>query len=158
MKKFLMALAVTTMAVSPMVTAQAQAAQHRTVEKKVKNNNGKRVVQKTVTQRNGQRVVTKTTIKKNDQRNSYNAQRDRYNGQRDRYNGQRYSSVSQRHWAKGQRFDRRYATNYRVIDNPRAYRLSNAPRGHQWVRSGNDAVLIAVASGLIGAVIGNAIR
>lgn len=150
MKKFLMALAVTTMAVSPMVTAQAQAAQHRTVEKKVKNNNGKRVVQKTVTQRNGQRVVAKTTVRQNDQRN-------RHNAQRDRYNGQRYSAVSQRHWAKGQRFDRRYATNYQVINNPRAYRLSNAPRGHQWVRSGNDAVLIAVASGLIGAVIGNAI-
>lgn len=150
MKKFLMALAVTTMAVSPMVTAQAQAAQHRMVEKKVKNNNGKRVVQKTVTQRNGQRTVTKTTIKKNNQRG-------RYNVQHNRYNGQRYSNISQRHWAKGQRFDRRYASNYQVINNPRAYRLSNAPRGHQWVRSGNDAVLIAVTSGIIGAVIGNAI-
>ena len=143
MKKFLMALAVTTMAVSPMVTAQAAAASHRTVEKSVKNNNGKRVVKKTVTQRNGQRVVTKTTT--------------RNNIQRDRYNGQRYSAVQQRHWAKGQRFDRRYATNYRVISNPRAYRLSNAPRGYQWVRSGNDAVLIAITSGIIGAVIGNAI-
>ena len=143
MKKFLMALAVTSMAVSPMVTAQAAAASHRTVEKSVKNNNGKRVVQKTVTQRNGQRVVTKTTT--------------RNNVQRDRYNGQRYSAVQQRHWAKGQRFDRRYATNYRVIENPRAYRLSNAPRGYQWVRSGNDAVLITITSGIIGAVIGNAI-
>lgn len=143
MKKFLMALAVTTMAVSPMVTAQAAAASHRTVEKSVKNNNGKRVVKKTVTQRNGQRVVTKTTT--------------RNNIQRDRYNGQRYSAAQQRHWAKGQRFDRRHATNYRVISNPRAYRLSNAPRGYQWVRSGNDAVLIGVTSGLIGAVIGNAI-
>lgn len=143
MKKFLMALAVTSMAVSPMVTAQAAAASHRTVEKSVKNNNGMRVVQKTVTQRNGQRVVTKTTT--------------RNNVQRDRYNGQRYSAVQQRHWAKGQRFDRRYATNYRVIENPRAYRLSNAPRGYQWVRSGNDAVLITITSGIIGAVIGNAI-
>lgn len=144
MKKFLMALAVTTMAVSPMVTAQAAAASHRTVEKSVKNHNGKRVVKKTVTQRNGQRAVTRTTT--------------RNNVQRDRYNGQRYSAVQQRHWAKGQRFDRRHASHYRVIDNPRAYRLSNAPRGYQWVRSGNDAVLIAITSGLIGAVIGNAIR
>ena len=144
MKKFLMALAVTTMAVSPMVTAQASAASHRTVEKSVKHHNGKRVVKKTVTKRNGQRVVTKTTTRNNVQRN--------------RYNGQRYSAVKQRHWAKGQRFDRRYASNYRVINNPRAYRLSHAPRGYQWVRSGNDALLIAVGSGLIGAVIGNAIR
>ena len=150
MKKFLMALAVTTMAVSPMVTAQAAAAQHRVVEKKISSNNGKRVVEKTVSQRNGQRVVTQTTTRNNDRR-------DRYNGQRDRYDGQRYSAAQQRHWAKGQRFDRRYASNYRVINNPRAYRLSNAPRGYQWVQSGNDAVLIAVTSGIIGAVIGNAI-
>src|SRR3546814_4947558 len=34
-------------------------------------------------------------------------------------------------WAKGQRFDRRHASNYRVIDSPRAYHLRPAPRGHQ---------------------------
>ena len=65
-----------------------------------------------------------------------------------------------RHWQRGQRFDRRYANNYRVVDY-RAYRgrgLYAPPRGYQWVRSGNDAVLVALASGLIGAVIGNAIR
>lgn len=65
-----------------------------------------------------------------------------------------------RAWRKGQRFDRRYAQNYREIDY-RTYRgrgLYAPPRGHRWVRSGNDAVLIAVTSGLIGAVIGNAIR
>ncbi len=149
MKKFLMALAVTTMVVSPMVTAQAQAAQHRIVEKSVKNSNGKRVVKKTVTQRNGKRVVTKRSTRENDRR-------DRHASQRDHYNGKRYSAAQQRHWAKGQRFDRRHATHYQVISNPRAHRLSNAPRGYQWVRSGNDAVLIAVTSGLIGAVIGNA--
>ena len=111
MKKILMALAVTTMAVSPVVTAQAQAAQHKTVEKRV-------------TQKNGKRVVTKTTTTRDTKQNRND--------------------------------NRRYATNYRVIDNPRAYRLSNAPRGYQWVRSGNDAVLITVTSGIIGAVIGNA--
>jgi len=130
MKKFLMAMAVTTMAVSPMVTAQAQAVPHKTVEKRVTQKNGKRVVTKTTTTRS-------TRQYRNDNR--------------------RYASVSQKKWTKGQRFDRRYATSYRVIDNPRAYRLSSAPRGYQWVRSGNDAVLIAVTSGIIGAVIGNAI-
>jgi Ni/Co efflux regulator RcnB len=63
-----------------------------------------------------------------------------------------------RRWAKGQRFDRRYATNYRVVSNYRDYRLSAPPRGYHWVRSGNDAVLIAITSGLIGAVVGGAIR
>ena len=61
-----------------------------------------------------------------------------------------------RKWQRGQRFDRRYATNYRVIQNPRAYNLYNAPRGYRWVQSDNDAVLIAVTSGIIGAIIGNA--
>ena len=63
-----------------------------------------------------------------------------------------------RHWAKGQRFDRRYATNYRVVDNYRGYRLSAPPRGYHWVRSGNDAVLVAITSGIIGAVVAGAIR
>lgn len=62
--------------------------------------------------------------------------------------------IQQRQWAKGQRFDRRYATNYRVIQSPRNYRLYDAPRGYQWHQSGDDAVLVAVASGLIGAVLG----
>ena len=56
----------------------------------------------------------------------------------------------------GQRFDRRNINNYRVIQNPRAYRLRDAPRGYRWVQSNNDAVLVAVASGLIGALIANA--
>jgi len=61
-------------------------------------------------------------------------------------------------WNRGQRFDSRYARNYRVISNPRAYRLYDAPRGYRWVQSGNDAVLVAIASGLIGAVIGSALN
>src|SRR3954454_12974782 len=63
--------------------------------------------------------------------------------------------VQARKWARGQRFDGRYARNYRVIDNPRALRLQNAPRGYRWVQSGNDAVLVALVSGLIGAVLAN---
>lgn len=65
-----------------------------------------------------------------------------------------------RKWAKGQRFDRRYAQNYRQIDY-RQYRqrgLYAPPRGYQWAQSGNDAILIAVTSGLIGAVLGGALR
>lgn len=68
--------------------------------------------------------------------------------------------VQQRRWAKGQRFDRRYATNYRTVDY-RGYRghgLYAPPRGYQWVRSGDDAVLVGITTGLIAAVIANAIR
>ena len=141
MKKFLMALAVTTMAVSPLVTAQAEAAPYQSSKKAATTH---KTVQKTNSYKQGKRTVTKTVTRQN-------AAPGRYI--------KTSAVVRQNHrkWSKGQRFDRRYATNFRVIDNPRYYRLSNAPRGYQWVRSGNDAVLIAVTSGIIGAVIGNAI-
>ena len=67
--------------------------------------------------------------------------------------------VKYRRFAKGQRFDRRYAQNYRVVDwrRYRGRRLYAPPRGYHWVRSGNDAVLVGLTSGLIGAVIAGAI-
>ncbi len=63
-----------------------------------------------------------------------------------------------RRWAKGQRFDSRYAHNYRIINNPRAYQLNDAPRGYRYVQSGNDAVLVSIASGIIGAVLFGALN
>lgn len=68
--------------------------------------------------------------------------------------------VNYRQWRKGQRFDRRYARNYRVVDyrQYRQRRLYAPPRGYHWVRSGNDAVLVGITSGLIGAVLAGALR
>jgi Ni/Co efflux regulator RcnB len=63
-----------------------------------------------------------------------------------------------RKWSKGQRFDHRYASNYRVISSPRAYRLQPAPRGYHWVQSGNDAVLVGITSGIVASVLANMIR
>ncbi len=84
-------------------------------------------------------------------------QRDhRYN---DRDRGRANPAPNYRRWNKGQRFDRRYAQNYREIGNWQQYRgrrLYAPPRGYHWVRSGNDAVLVAVAGGLIGAVLAGA--
>ncbi|UZW55428.1 RcnB family protein [Sphingobium sp. JS3065] len=119
MKKFLMALAATTMVASPMVATQAQAATHREDSRIVKYGPHGRTV-----------VKHRTVIRKD----------------------------NHRRWAKGQRFDRRYVSNYRVIDNYRGYRLNAPPRGYRWVRSGNDAVLIAITSGIIGAVVAGAIH
>ncbi|MEJ7933616.1 RcnB family protein [Sphingobium sp. AN558] len=135
MKRFLMALAATTMVTSPMIAAQAQAAQHREVTRVVERDN------------HGRTIIEKRTVVRNDRniRNDRNVRNDR--GIR---NGHR--------WAKGQRFDRRYANNYRVVNNYRDYRLSAPPRGYHWVRSGNDAVMVAITSGIIGAIIGGAIR
>ena len=61
-------------------------------------------------------------------------------------------------WRKGERFESRYARNYQVIGNPRAYRLAAPPRGYRWVRSNNDAVLVGITSGIIASVIANQIR
>ena len=64
-----------------------------------------------------------------------------------------------RRWNKGQRFDRRQAQNYTEIRDWRSYRgrrLYAPPRGYHWVRSGNDAVLVAVTGELIGAVLAGA--
>jgi len=63
-----------------------------------------------------------------------------------------------RKWSKGQRFDSRYASNYRVISNPRAHRLHDAPRGYRWVQSGNDAVLVGITSGIVAGVMANLLR
>jgi Ni/Co efflux regulator RcnB len=64
-----------------------------------------------------------------------------------------------RSWRRGERFDYRQARNYQTINDWRGYRgrhLYAPPRGYHWVRSGNDAVLVAVTGGLIGAVLAGA--
>ena len=145
-KKIIMALATTTLVASPIISAQAQAQsygpQHRQQQTRT-------VVKQ---QPNGRTVVKqKTVVNKPAVRNNGTV-----------YRGNAYqpnrNAVANHRWAKGQRFDRRQATNYRVINNYSGYRLNAPPRGYQWVQSGNDAVLIAITSGIIGAVIGGAIR
>jgi Ni/Co efflux regulator RcnB len=68
--------------------------------------------------------------------------------------------VNYRRWAKGQRFDRRYAPNYAVVDyrKYRARRLYAPPRGYHWVRSGNDAVLVGITTGLVAATLAGALN
>lgn len=63
-----------------------------------------------------------------------------------------------RSWHKGDRFDSRYARNYRQIDYRHYRGLKAPPRGYRYVQSGNDAVLVGITSGIIAAVITNAIR
>jgi Ni/Co efflux regulator RcnB len=74
-------------------------------------------------------------------------------------NTYRAPAAQYRNWRKGQRFDYRYARNYRAVNNWQQYRgrhLYAPPRGYHWVQSGNDAVLVAIAGGLIGAVVAGA--
>lgn len=58
-------------------------------------------------------------------------------------------------WKRGERFDRKQATNYREINYRNYHRLKAPPRGYHYVRSGNDILLVALTSGVIGAVYGN---
>lgn len=59
-----------------------------------------------------------------------------------------------REWNVGQRLPRGYYGDRYVIRDHRSYGLYAPPRGYAWNRVGNDAVLIAITSGLIGAVVG----
>lgn len=50
---------------------------------------------------------------------------------------------------RGDRFPAEYRSRHYVVNDWRAHQLSAPPRGYQWVQSGNDYLLIAIASGII---------
>ncbi len=73
-----------------------------------------------------------------------------------RYNGGRYQAprgYQVRTWSYGQRMPSYYRSNQYVVRDYNRYGLRQPPHGYQYVRSGNDVVLAAVATGLITAVI-----
>lgn len=73
-----------------------------------------------------------------------------------RYNAPRYVAprgYQVRTWSYGQRMPAHYRTRSYVVNDYHRYGLQAPPYGYQYVRSGNDVVLAAVATGLITAVI-----
>jgi Ni/Co efflux regulator RcnB len=126
MKKLILAAVATTLVATPLLAATPAEAQRRT--------------EQTVRYKpNGTVVVKERTVR----------------GQPARINQRQ----AYRQWRKGQRFDQRQARNYRQINDWRAYRgnrLYAPPRGYRWVQSGNDALLVGVAGGVIGAVLAGA--
>ena len=73
-----------------------------------------------------------------------------------RYNAGRYVAprgYAVRHWSYGQTMPAYYRSSHYVVNDYNRYGLRAPPRGYQYVRSGNDVVLAAVAGGLITAVI-----
>lgn len=54
---------------------------------------------------------------------------------------------------RGQRLDQQYRDQRYVVNDWRVRHLSAPPRGHHWVRAGNDYVLAAIATGLIAQVL-----
>ena len=73
-----------------------------------------------------------------------------------RYHAPRYVAPRGYHtrsWAYGQRMPSYYRSNAYVVNDYQRYGLRAPPYGYQYVRSGNDVVLAAAATGLITAVI-----
>ena len=50
---------------------------------------------------------------------------------------------------RGERMPPQYRTRQYVVEDWRGHRLSAPPRGYQWVQSGSDYVLVAIATGVI---------
>lgn len=56
-------------------------------------------------------------------------------------------------WRRGGRVPQEYRGRNYVVQDWRAYRLQQPPRGYQWVGVGGDFVLAAIATGVIANII-----
>jgi Ni/Co efflux regulator RcnB len=68
------------------------------------------------------------------------------------------SKQSYRDFRKGQKFDRRYARNYQVVDYRKHRGFKAPPRGYHYVRSGNDILLVGITSGIVASVLAGQFR
>lgn len=85
--------------------------------------------------------------------------RDRWSGGEHRYYGGRYGYHGYRgHWRTGQRYPY-WRENRYVIEDWRAYHLPPPRPGYRYYRDDNgDIVMAAIASGVIGLIIGSALN
>ena len=111
-----------------------------------------------------------------DNRDGYNQSRDNDRHDNDRHDGPRGNAGSHRDndryydarqfkrddhrgggprhdLRRGQRLSKEYRDNRYVVNDWRDRHLSAPPKGHHWVRAGNDYVLAAIATGLIAKVL-----
>ena len=161
MKKFILLAAAATMIAVPANAApgdrgnnranvqkvqKAQKAQDRVIQRAA-NRNGAQA--RTVNRNNQVRNVYRQPVQV---RNVYRQPVQVRNVYRQPVQQVRVQSGRYHQWNRGQRFDRRYASNYQVIGNYDYYRLNAPPRGYHYVRSGDDIILVAIASGIMGAV------
>lgn len=82
--------------------------------------------------------------------------------QRARHDNRRYSYEADRRgrgagrnhdFYRGQRLSSEYRHSHYVVNDWRGHRLSAPPRGHHWVQTGPDYVLVAIASGIIASIV-----
>lgn len=57
--------------------------------------------------------------------------------------------VVTKRWARGHRLSPSERRRIAAVNDYRRYKLRAPPRGQQWVRAGNDFLLISVATGVI---------
>ena len=89
-------------------------------------------------------------------RRDYDSKGDRH-GDRGYYNERRssrdgYGAGPNHSYYRGGRLPVEYRHRQYVVDDWRGHNLSAPPRGYHWVQTGNDYVLIAIASGIIASI------
>jgi Ni/Co efflux regulator RcnB len=71
------------------------------------------------------------------------------------YRGQGRGVGPGQSWYRGDRLPYQYRTRHYVVDDWRGHHLYAPPRGYQWVQSGGDYLLVAIATGLIASILLN---
>lgn len=103
--------------------------------------------------------------KHDDRRDDDRKDKDRHDGPRG--NSEKHRNDSAQHYhrddhrgggprknlRRGGKLDQQYRDKRYVVNDWRGRHLSAPPRGHQWVQTGNDYVLAAIATGIIAQVL-----
>jgi Ni/Co efflux regulator RcnB len=71
------------------------------------------------------------------------------------YRGQGRGVGPSQSWYRGDRLPYQYRSHQYVVDDWRSHHLYAPPRGYQWVQSGGDYVLVAVATGILASILLN---
>ncbi len=71
------------------------------------------------------------------------------------YRGEGRGAGPDHSWYRGDRLPYYSRSHHYVVDDWRGHRLSAPPRGYHWVQAGSDYVLVAIATGLIAAILLN---
>ena len=71
------------------------------------------------------------------------------------YRGQGRGTGPSHSWYRGDRVPYQYRGHNYVVDDWRGHHLYAPPHGYQWVQSGGDYLLVAVATGIIASILLN---
>ena len=94
-------------------------------------------------QHNGQR-----DMRDNNGRGPQEGHDNRGRGPKDKHYNERGAGPNHSYY-RGDRMPAEYRHRQYVVNDWRSHRLSAPPRGYQWVQSGSDYVLVAIATGVI---------